>query len=282
MKIVLIVFLLLINVNAESSFGSGAQEDSSSYIISLKDVILSTQKTRGLTNSYLSGNAAALPLLEQQKKEMKQAIEQMTASPLNSDPLIKSYSVSLSQALTKLNDTALQMNPGEAFESYTDEIAKIIKLAKTISLRSTITLSPLGQETIALMTKVLLPMVEYIGQIRGIGSGIAAKKKITEEEKEKILALSTKVHALQKKLQERMQSILSAYSNAYNTDTGKAVEHISNKIQKYMNIAEKTLVSAPESIDPTQYFEQGTGIINMLVKLNKINNRAALNSSKIW
>lgn len=278
MKIILIVLLLLVNVNAESFVGNKGQENSSSYIILLKDLIIATQNTRGLTNSYLNGNTAVLPLIKKHKNEIEQAMERLKVSSLTSDPMIEFYTVNISETLTILNDTSLKMDSDKAFESYTEEIAKIIEWAKVVSLREAITIKSLGQHVTVLMTKVLLPMLEDIAQIRGIGSGIAAKGKITEEKKKKILALSTDVNILKKELQSSMQRILSRYSSVYNNDTAKAVEYISNEIQKYMNITEKTLVTAPDTVDSAQYFEQGTDIINMLIKLHKINHRAAASS----
>ncbi len=278
MKVILIVLLLLVNVNAESFVGNKGQENSSSYIILLKDLIIATQKTRGLTNSYLNGNTAVLPLIKKHKNEIEQALERLKVSSLTSDPMIEFYTVNISETLTILNDTSLKMDSDKAFESYTEEIAKIIEWAKVVSLREAITIKSLGQHVTVLMTKVLLPMLEDIAQIRGIGSGIAAKGKITEEKKKKILALCTDVNILKKELQSSMQRILSRYSSVYNNDTAKAVEYISNEIQKYMNITEKTLVTAPDTVDSAQYFEQGTDIINMLIKLHKINHRAAASS----
>jgi len=216
--------------------------------------------------------------MKKHKNEMEPAMERLKVSSLTSDPMIEFYTVNISETLTILNDTSLKMDSDKAFESYTEEIAKIIEWAKVVSLREAITIKSLGQHVTVLMTKVLLPMLEDIAQIRGIGSGIAAKGKITEEKKKKILALSTDVNILKKELQSSMQRILSRYPSVYNNDTAKAVEYISNEIQKYMNITEKTLVTAPDTVDSAQYFEQGTDIINMLIKLHKINHRAAASS----
>jgi len=274
MKIVLIVLLLLINLNAESFFSNKKQENSAVYIMALKDLIVAAQKTRGLTNSYLHGNSDILPVIKKHQDEMKQSIGRLEASPMVSDPTIEFYTVTISRELTLLNETALKMDPDIAFLNYTDEISKLIEWAKIISYRSKITHNSLGQDITDLLTKVLLPMMEDIAQIRGIGSGIVAKGKINIEEREKLLALSMKVSMLQEELEIRMHRVLITYASAYNDDTYKAVEYISNKIQKYLNFTEKILVSAPGTVDSELYFKQGTEIINMLLKLHKINNRA--------
>ncbi len=90
MKILLIALLLLVNVHAKSLFSNDSQEESSKYIGALKDLVISTQKTRGLTNSYLNGNTVALMLVFENKKEMKDAIGNMEASALSSDPVVNS------------------------------------------------------------------------------------------------------------------------------------------------------------------------------------------------
>jgi len=275
MKAILIVLLLLINLHAESFVSNKKQENASYYILSLKDLIIATQNTRGLTNSYLNGNKNLLRTIKKHQYEMQQAIERLETSPMVSDPTIEFYTVTISRELSLLNKKALKMDPDIAFLNYTDEISKLIEWAKIVSYRSKITNHSLGQDVTDLLTKVLLPMIEDIAQIRGIGSGVIVKGKINAENKEKILALRTDVGILKKELQSKMQKILSGYSSVYNNDMAKGVEYISNEIQQYMNITETILVISPDTIDSAQYFEKGTKIINMLIKLHKINHRAA-------
>lgn len=275
MKVILIVLLLLINVNAESFFSNKKQENGSSYILSLKDLIVATQKTRGLTNSYLNGNSDVLATIKKHQNEMKEAIGQLEASPMVSDPTIEFYTVTISKELTLLNETAIKMDPAKAFTNYTDQISTLIEWAKIVSYRSKITRNSLGQEITDLLTKVLLPMIEDIAQVRGIGSGVIAKGKIDKEEIGKILALSADVNTLREKMEEKMQEILTEYSTVYNDDTYKAVDFISKKIEKYMNSTANMLISSPNNVDSDQYFKDGTAIINMLLKLQKINYRAS-------
>jgi hypothetical protein len=50
----------------------------------------------------------------------------------------------------------------------------------------------------------------------------------------------------------------------------------------YKRVCKLTLVKTPGSIDPTDYFDQGTDIITLLVKLYDANNRVILEDSKGW
>ncbi len=252
------------------------------YIGALKDLVISTQKTRGLTNSYLSGNSMALLLVHETQKEMKDAIGNMEASTLSSDPVINSRATSISQELTKLNRKAVKMDRVKAFEAYTEQIAQILMLAQTVSRRNSKELNPLGQEASKIMMETILPMTEFVGRMRGMGSGIAAKNKITEDQTLKIMTLTAELQGLDRHLQNGMQDILSKYKDNYNSNVTSTLNDIQNATKKYIAFTRNTLVKDPASVDPTDYFDEGTDIITLLVKLFNTNNRAIIEDSKGW
>ena len=282
MKIILIALLLLVNVHAKSLFSNDSQEESSKYIAALKDLVISTQKTRGLTNSYLNGNTVALLLVFENKKDMKDAIGNMEASELSSDPVVNSRATAISQALIKLNRKSLKMEPSKAFEAYTEQIEQILMLAQTISRRNSKDLNPLGQDASTLMMEVILPMTEYVGRMRGMGAGIAAHKSISEDQKMQVFAMITEIDTLQNRVQVDMQAILAKHTNAYNANVPSTMSSIKGDTIKYVNLTKTTLVNTPGDIDPTDYFDQGTDLITLLIKLYDANNRALLEDSKGW
>ena len=53
MRLILAALLLLINLEAKSLFSNDTQAQTSKHIDNLKDLIIATQKTRGLTNAYV-------------------------------------------------------------------------------------------------------------------------------------------------------------------------------------------------------------------------------------
>ncbi len=282
MKILILAFLLLVNVQAKSLFSNDSQEDSTIYIGALKNLVISTQKTRGLTNSYLNGNTVALLLVHKNKGDMKQAIGDMESATLSADPVINTRATAISQALTKLNRKSMKMEPKVAFESYTEQIEQILMLAQTVSRRSAKDMNPLGKEASVVMMEVILPMTEYIGRMRGKGSGIAAKGEITEEQKMSVLAMISEIDSLEAKIQENMSSLLNKYSSKYNSNVNATLTNIKGDTVKYVNLTKTTLLNDPGSLDPTDYFDQGTDLITLLIKLYDANNRAVLEDSKGW
>jgi methyl-accepting chemotaxis protein len=282
MKILLIALLLLVNVHAKSLFSNDSQGENSKYIAALKNLVISTQKTRGLTNSYLNGNTVALLLVFENKKEMKDAIGDMEASALSSDPVVNSRATAISQALIKLNRKSLKMEPSVAFEAYTEQIEQILMLAQTISRHNSKDLNPVAQEASTVMMEVILPMTEYIGRMRGMGSGIAASGEISEDQTMKVYANITEIGALEERVQESMQAILAKHAKSYNSNVNTTLAAIKGHTTRYVNLTKNTLVKTPDSIDPTDYFDQGTDIITLLVKLYDANNRVILEDSKGW
>ena len=63
MKVFFVIMLFLFTLEARSLFANDA----------LKDLIVSTQKTRGLTNNYLNGNTVSMLLVYESRKDMKKA-----------------------------------------------------------------------------------------------------------------------------------------------------------------------------------------------------------------
>ncbi len=282
MKIVLLSLLLLVNLYAKSLFSNDTQADNSKYIGALKDLVIATQKTRGLTNTYLNGDTVALLLVQKNKQDMKEAIGKMEASELSADPVINTRATAISQALIKLNRKALKMPPAKAFESYTEQIDQVLMLAQTVSRRNSKELNPLGQEASTLMMETILPMTEYVGRMRGKGSGIAAKGSISEEENLQMLSMISEIENLQKKLQAGMQTIMSKHSENYNSSVNTTLQSIEAATKDYINVTKNTLLRTPGQINPTDYFDQGTDIITLLIKLYDENNRAVMKDSEGW
>jgi len=282
MKIVLLALLLLLNLEAKSLFSNDSQEESAKYIGALKDLVISTQKTRGLTNSYLNGNTVALLLVHENKSDMKDAIGDMESSALSADPVINTRATAISQALTKLNRKSLKMEPAKAFESYTEQIEQILMLAQTVSRRGAKDLNPLGKDASKLMMEVILPMTEYVGRMRGMGSGIVAKGEITEDQKMTMLTLMGEIISLEKKIQEQMGALQHKYGSKYNSNVNTTLTSIKGATIKYVDLTKSKLLKDPGSLDATDYFDQGTDLITLLIKLYDENNRVLLEDSKGW
>ena len=282
MKLILILGILLFNLQAKSFFSNDAQKESSIYISNLKELIISTQKTRGLTNAYLNGNTASLLLVYNSRSNIKKAIGKMESTTLATDVVINTRASDISKALIKLNSVAFKQDPKKTFSDYTQQIEQILMLAQTISQRSTKDLNPFGKEASLIMMESMLPLTEYVGQLRGFGSGLAAKGVVKKSDIEHIYLLVNEVTTLNGTLQEQMSKLIAKYSDKLPNSITAEVSNIDKAVQKYQFLASKKLLKSPKEVDSDLYFEEGTALINTIVKAYNSCNGAILEDSNGW
>ncbi len=282
MRIILLSMLLIFTLEAKSLFSNNEQADNSVYIGSLKDLVIATQKTRGLTNSYLNGNTVAMLLVYNNRSDMKKAIGTMESLPLAADPIINSRATTISQSLIKLNNKAFKQKPAETFSQYTEQIAQILMLAQTISKRASKELNPFGQEASTIMMETMLPMTEYVGQMRGFGSGLAAKKSANKEELQKIYVLSNEIKNLNSQLSAHMGKLVSKYPKEIDSSINTMISTVNNTAIEYTSFAEEKFTKSPKKIDPNDYFNDGTELIKQIVKAYNTINKAILKDSEGW
>ena len=282
MRLLFLILLLVFNLQAKSLFSNEQQADTSKYIENLKELILATQKTRGLTNSYLNGNTAAMLLVFSSREDMKSAIGDMESLPLASDPVINSRATTISQALIKLNRKAFKQDPKKTFEAYTEQIDQTLMLAQSVAKRFAKDLTPFGKDISAAMMEIMLPMTEYTGQLRGLGAGIAAKGQITKQDVENIKLLSYQLQLFNKKLQAAMTKIIATHPNKLPEKINNQLSSINKQVKAYTTFAENTLIKNPQEVDADIYFDNGTRLISAIIKVYDTSNEAIMEDAKGW
>jgi hypothetical protein len=282
MRLFLLILFLFINLQAKPLFSNKEQENTGKYIESLKNLILATQKTRGLTNSYLNGNTAAMLLVFANRDDMKSAIGDMEALPLAADPVINTRATGISQKLIKLNQEAFRGEAKEVFSAYTQQIDQMLMLAQTVSKRFAKDLTPFGKDISSVMMEIMLPMTEYTGRLRGLGAGIAARGTVKKEDMENIAMLAYKLQSLNKKLQNAMTQITANYPDKLPSKIDGELTEINSMVNSYSSYATKTLLKEPQNVDPDEYFDKGTALITAIIKAYNTSNKAILEDAKGW
>jgi methyl-accepting chemotaxis protein len=283
MRLFLLIALLMFNLEAKSLFSNSEQADTSKYIGALKDLVIATQKTRGLTNNYLNGNTTSLLLIYGNRKDMKRAIGVMESLPLASDPIVNNRATSISRALIKLNRKAFRKEPALVFEQYTEQIEEILMLAQTISKRSAKELNPVGQKLSAVMMETILPLCEYVGQMRGMGSGIATKGSITPMQNAQILAMIDEIETLSSKLISDIKVVASSHSGSFDSSINSKLDGIDKAARKYVALTTKELLQKKKiNYDSSTYFDEGTALISKLIDVYNDCNKVIMSDSKGW
>lgn len=283
MRIFLLITALILSLNAKSLFSNSNQANNSKYIGALKDLIIATQKTRGLTNNYLNGNTTSMLLVYGNRKEMKKAIGIMESLPLASDPIINTRATNISESLIKLNRKAFKKEPAVVFEEYTALIEQTLMLAQTVSKHGSKELNPLGKKLSTVMMEVILPLSEYVGQMRGMGSGIVAKGKIASVQKAQMQAIIHEIQNLTSQLISNEKIIASSNKKSFDQELYEKLSNIERSSKNYISLTnEEVLQKKIISYDTDTYFDKGTDLISLLIDVYNINNRVILDDSKGW
>ncbi len=242
----------------------GSDKEYLHLVSSIKDVAISTQKTRGLTNSFMNGNVAAQLLVYAQREQMMQdfeAIKSLVAKTELPDNYAQE-SESLMKKLKKLNKKAFKRQSGEVFAAYTGLIEEWIALNGKIidthykSGKSEIYLA------VSMLNNTLLPLTENIGKLRGMGSGIVARGTCKEEETAKMRTFTTNI--------EHYRNTMESYLNkaGCNRLSPRDLKEFNKKIAAYTKLTNEKVIGKEEiDLDANKFFDQGTACIAGVLKI---------------
>jgi len=282
MRIFLVLALLLFNLQAKSLFSNNNQAETGKYIMALKDLIVSAQKTRGATLGYINGNKSALLLIHNFRDDMKKAIGHMESLPLAKDPMINSRATLISNAFTKLNSKALKMSSDEAFDAYTETIAQALMLAQTVSKSGSESMNDFGKKVSVIMMETIMPLSEWMGEQRALGSGASAKGLADETLKVKMKVLLRQIDSLNNTLQSQMRSVVNEKPDYYNSNVNAQLLTAQQKISKYVGFSKRELFKKDINVDSNDYFDMATDAISTIIVLFNMNSVAIEEDSKGW
>jgi len=201
----------------------------------------------------------------------------MESLPLASDPIINNRATSISNSLIKLNRKAFKKDPALVFEQYTELIEQTLMLAQTVSKHGSKELNPLGKKLSTVMMEVILPLSEYVGQMRGMGSGIVAKGTITKMQKAQMLAIINEIELLSSQLVTDIKVIVAGNRKSFKHDLDPVLNSITNSSKKYVSLTHKeVLEKANIAYDTDDYFNQGTDLISLLIDVREIKDNTSL------
>ncbi|MBU1659330.1 nitrate- and nitrite sensing domain-containing protein [bacterium] len=282
MRVILMLSILVMSIYAKSLFSNTSQVDNGIYIGALKNLVEATQKTRGTTNAYINGNESALLLIYNYRSDMKKAIGTMESLSLSEDPVVNTRATAISRSLITLNSKALKLSSEEAFDAYTENIAQILMLAQTISKKNFGDLNPFGKEAATVMMETILPLTENIGQLRGLGSGAAARGTLNKKQLYQLKALLAEVEHLQSVFYANMRTINAKYKNKYKDDLERSLMLSEKSIEEFSKVTKEGILKDAPNMDSSEYFDKGTSAITDIISIFDMNNKAIMEDSKGW
>jgi len=284
MRHIVIILTIVTALFSKNIFENSEQKDTSQYIEAIKNLVIATQKTRGLTNSFLNGNSVALLLVFENRDQMKKAIGKMEATVLASNVVINSRATLITQSLIKLNSKATRQNDApKVFQEYTEGIEQLLLLAQTVNKQASKEFTPMAKGASTIMMETILPMTEFVGRFRGMGSGLVASKQCNKKQKAIMLSLGKEIEKSNDTLQKQMKAFEKQHPKVVTLQMKQILQKIDNDSRVYIEFTQsKVLNNSGENLDANAYFDQGTAIISLLIIIYESLNGALLEDSKGW
>ena len=158
----------------------------------VKSLLLETQKLRGTTATYLSGDSTLKDKVLSLQEHVKAELEKVdTALMTDAFSGLDGLKNEISSSLTTLIPQSFNLPTPEVFARYSTIINKELSLISTIGDQSNLILDPV-LDTFYLMDSVInkLPYIfEELGKTRGLSAAILAKEHITTDELRQLIVL---------------------------------------------------------------------------------------------
>lgn len=249
-------------------------------VSTLKPLRIIAAKHRGTSAQWFSGNKEIATTIHSLETDMQQAFKHAEKSISHTD-----YS---SQSLNKLKQleqkwqlllfkSIQSQDPGNSFSSHSLWVSQVDQLISSIARQSGLTLDQnvATYELMSITVFALPKLQEALGQLRGIGAGVATKGSFDSNS---FVSASTLYKAIQKNTDNIKQEfeVLSSISSSFIPNEYNQVTSSITQFLKTSN--EKLLQPDKPTISGANYFSLGTETIKHVTALHKAVNQIYQNT----
>ncbi|MFC0215299.1 EAL domain-containing protein [Paenibacillus chartarius] len=267
-------YLLFSGIDKEIRFAKN-ERMGIEYANHIRNLLEALQQHRGIVNAFLSGDASFQEMIVRQQNEIEHSIITIDKVDRELDRQFHTtvHWSSIKRKWVQLKQNLQRLQPQESFglhseliqESYqlhTSIVSNLLALIGTIKDASGLRIDP-DHDSYYLMDVIIgkLPSVmETVGQTRGIGVGVAARRAITEEERTQLLILSGMIRTFMKDLADMpvvfentgLQDDLHTHIRETAAETNAFLDELNEQIIHAANI----------TISPSEFFERATKVID--------------------
>lgn len=235
------------------------------YLGTLKEIVLHTQRHRGLAGQVLNGNEGARPALDKEGQGLQAALAAMDKQFSGSGDLFK-LAETWSGSRSELDDLTRKVSsytPAESFATHTRLIQGLLDLAADITDRSALALDP-ETETLFLINAAydqLLPYTESTGKARAKGAAALVRKSLPVEERADLIMLTGASRDAVDKTKAALQRV---FRQAPHLQAGMdpALVGLVDENQDFIQLAGNSILAANLELSPAVYFDKATTAID--------------------
>jgi twitching motility protein PilJ len=236
------------------------------YVTPLRSLLEHIPQHRGTANAVLNGDASLIPQLESIEPLIEADLKAIGAVDARMGQRLQTTApfTAISRDWRELKKQVLTLPPKESFARHTQLIADVLQHFKLVGDRTALTTDQ-DLDTYYLSNSLLSEITlgtEYMGQLRGFGSGLAARGRVTPEERSNVQYLVRIVKNASDNIQRNMAAVFR-YNPRLEGELSSDVDTAIKASDKFTKIADSELVK-PLNIttEAKPYFDSGTQAIS--------------------
>jgi methyl-accepting chemotaxis protein len=231
------------------------------YIKAIRAVTDQMQQHRGLAGAVLGGDVSLKDKLMERQRGVDQAVAALDAVDADMGVRLEMQERwrELKQKWQTLRGQVMDLSRLESLKRHTDLIEALLVLMADAADSSNLTLDP-DIDTYYLMdtmVKKIPESIENIGKLRATGTGILARRQISEEEKQAMIAYEAVSRSLNAGVKHNLGKAVQQ-TNLVGQHLGKLEEAFSQSVGTVQALVKNEVVTARFSIAPEAYFERAT------------------------
>lgn len=259
-------FVLVYQANTEIVFLEKEQQGIR-YNHSIRTLVEQLQQFRGMNNARLNGDASFQGKVQEKSQEVNASFDRLDEELKRGkvpDDIYALFNDSKNQ-WQQINKNEAVKSADNVFLQANSVIKNMLNLNNNLNAIMNLKMDKdIGTNNFhSILNDSLLPSIEELGQARGKGAGILARKSITEEEKLNMAVLRENVKSHVEEINGRI-AIIGKTNNAISSellsDGNKVAEQIARVNQL---VYESILAGQPSTVKPAEYFSEMTKAITI-------------------
>jgi twitching motility protein PilJ len=270
--IVVLTYQLLSSLGEQTAFVKKELEGVE-YLQSLGKIEQLVPQHRGYMNGYLNGDKSVGDRISTIERDLEDAIKAVDAvdAKLNASLNTSEKWKVIRDDWSDLKATSSGMKPAESFEKHTQLMVKVLELAGHVGDISNLIYDPVNV-SYALQDNIVYRIpttTEYIGLTRGFANGLATRKSMTTDERNKLANYKGKIEASRDLVKTNVDLILDKADAATKAKVDKQYAQGAALTDAFLASIDKNFLDVKEiTIAPKDVWETGTRAIDAYVGIN--------------
>lgn len=251
------------------------QQVGASYNNKMKNFLIQVQQHRGVSSLYLNGDQSYQKNMQEKQAEIAATIEKIKALEAQYGESLGTTErwSNIEQEWIHIQDSVSRMDATESFRQHTRLISQILDLLVYVGDASQLkTMTNIdGAYMSEGILKTLPQLSEQLGQMRSVGSGVAALQFLATEQNIQLISLSDKTRDLVADT-GRQLDVITAHNPDLKDQLEPLFEDVESNVNDFLIVTTAEIVKATQiSIDPNEYFDTATEVISNVVALYDAN-----------